>query len=64
MPRRPGSGFQEKVAAGRAADVSFVLGELTGAHPPWPGAGMHDETPRRAELSPTACSVSVPLNTS
>src|ERR1700744_1510729 len=28
--RRPGSGFQEKVAPGRAADVSFVLGELTG----------------------------------
>ena len=31
--RRRGSGSQEKVAAGRAADVSFVLGELTGAHP-------------------------------
>src|SRR6202035_5095594 len=27
-----------KVAAGRAADVSFVLGELTGTHPAWPGA--------------------------
>jgi dienelactone hydrolase len=40
--RRPGSGFQEKVAAGRAADVSFVLGELTGAHPAWPGAGLVD----------------------
>ena len=40
--RRPGSGFQEKVAAGRAADVSFVLGELTGAHPAWPGAGLID----------------------
>jgi predicted dienelactone hydrolase len=32
--RRRGSGFWEKVAAGRAADVSFVLGELTGAHRP------------------------------
>src|SRR5580693_206950 len=40
-PRR-GPGFWEKVAAGRAADVSFVLGELTGAHPPWPGAGLID----------------------
>jgi dienelactone hydrolase len=40
--RRPGSGFQEKVAAGRAADVSFVLGELTGAHPAWPPAGLID----------------------
>jgi dienelactone hydrolase len=40
--RRPGSGFQEKVAAGRAADVSFVLDELTGAHPAWAGAGLID----------------------
>jgi dienelactone hydrolase len=32
----------EKVAAGRAADVSFVLGELTGPHPAWPGAGLID----------------------
>jgi dienelactone hydrolase len=40
--RRRGSGSQEKVAAGRAADVSFVLGELTGAHPAWPGAGLID----------------------
>ena len=32
----------EKVAAGRAADVSFVLGELTGAHPAWPGADLID----------------------
>jgi dienelactone hydrolase len=40
--RRPGTGFQEKVAAGRAADVSFVLGELTGAHPAWPGGGLID----------------------
>ena len=37
-----GSGFWEKVVAGRAADVSFVLGELTGAHPAWPGAGLID----------------------
>ena len=28
--------------AGRAADVSFVLNELTGAHPAWPGAGLID----------------------
>jgi dienelactone hydrolase len=40
-PRR-GTGFWEKVVAGRAADVSFVLGELTGAHPAWPGAGLID----------------------
>jgi dienelactone hydrolase len=40
--RRRGSGFWEKVAAGRAADVSFVLHELTGAHPAWPGAGLID----------------------
>ena len=40
-PRR-GRGFWEKVVAGRAADVSFVLGELTGAHPPWPGAALID----------------------
>jgi pimeloyl-ACP methyl ester carboxylesterase len=30
------------VVAGRAADVSFVLGELTGAHPAWPGAALID----------------------
>jgi dienelactone hydrolase len=40
-PRR-GPGFWEKVVTGRAADVSFVLGELTGAHPAWPGAGLID----------------------
>jgi dienelactone hydrolase len=45
--RRRGSGFQdggfqEKVAAGRAADVSFVLGELTRAHPARPGAALID----------------------
>jgi len=38
--RRRGTGFWEKVVAGRAADVSFVLTELTGAHPAWPGAAL------------------------
>jgi predicted dienelactone hydrolase len=38
-PRRDG---KEKVVAGRAADVCFVLGELTGARPAWPGAGLID----------------------
>jgi dienelactone hydrolase len=33
---------KEEVAAGRAADVCFVLNELTGAHPAWPGAGLID----------------------
>jgi dienelactone hydrolase len=33
---------KEEVAAGRAADVCFVLHELTGAHPAWPGAGLID----------------------
>jgi dienelactone hydrolase len=37
-PRRD----QEEVAAGRAADVCFVLDELTGEHPAWPGAGLID----------------------
>jgi dienelactone hydrolase len=32
----------EEVAAGRAADVRFVLDELTGAHPAWPGARLID----------------------
>jgi dienelactone hydrolase len=40
--RQRGQGFWEKMAAGRSADVSFVLGELTGAHPPWPSAGLID----------------------
>jgi dienelactone hydrolase len=40
--RRRGTGFWEKLGAGRAADVSFVLGELTGAHPAWPGAALID----------------------
>jgi dienelactone hydrolase len=33
---------KEEVAASRAADVCFVLDELTGAHPAWPGAGLID----------------------
>jgi dienelactone hydrolase len=40
-PRR-GTGFWEKVVAGRAADVCFVLGELTSAHRAWPGAALID----------------------
>jgi dienelactone hydrolase len=40
--RQRGTGSQEQVAAGRAADVSFVLGELTGAYRAWPGAGLID----------------------
>src|SRR5579875_677091 len=32
----------EKVVAGRAADVRFVLGKLTGAHPAWPGGALID----------------------
>ena len=35
-------GRGEKVVAGRAADVGFVLNQLTGAHPAWPGAGLID----------------------
>ncbi|MGH3176640.1 MAG: hypothetical protein ACRDPF_22605 [Streptosporangiaceae bacterium] len=31
-----------KPDGGRAADVSFVLGELTSAHPAWSGAGLID----------------------
>ena len=40
--RQRGFWEKEKVAAGRAADVSFVLGELTGARPAWPGAALID----------------------
>jgi dienelactone hydrolase len=40
-PRRGGA-FWEKVVTGRAADVSFVLGELAGADPARPGAGLID----------------------
>ena len=32
----------EKPAKGRAADVSFVLGRLTGAHSKWKGARLID----------------------
>ena len=39
---RRGSGFWEKVVAGRGADVSFVLSQLIGADPAWPGAGLID----------------------
>jgi hypothetical protein len=35
-------GFWEKLAQGRAADVSFVLDELTGRHPAWHGARLID----------------------
>jgi dienelactone hydrolase len=34
--------FKEKLMAGRAADVSFVLGELTGPRPAWQGGGLID----------------------
>jgi dienelactone hydrolase len=40
--RQRSTGFPEKVAAGRAADVSFVLGELTVTHPAWPAAALID----------------------
>ncbi|MGD0065323.1 MAG: alpha/beta hydrolase [Streptosporangiaceae bacterium] len=40
--RRRGTGFWEKVVAGRAADVRFVLNELTGTHQAWPGAALID----------------------
>jgi dienelactone hydrolase len=40
--RGRGEGFWEKLVPGRAADVSFVLNELTGAHPAWPGAALID----------------------
>jgi dienelactone hydrolase len=40
-PRR-GPRFWEKVVTGRAADVRFVLGQLTGAQPAWPSAGLID----------------------
>jgi dienelactone hydrolase len=40
--RRGGEGFWEKAVAGRTADISFVLSELTGEHPARPGAGLID----------------------
>jgi predicted dienelactone hydrolase len=36
--------FWDKLGAGRAADVSFVLDELTGPHPKWQGAGLIDQS--------------------
>ena len=44
LARRRDAGFWEKIVAGRAADVSFVLIELTGAHPAWPGAALIDRS--------------------
>jgi hypothetical protein len=35
-------GFWDKLGAGRAADVSFVLDELTAPHPAWPGGRLID----------------------
>ncbi|OLF19032.1 alpha/beta hydrolase family protein [Actinophytocola xanthii] len=37
-------GFWQKLVPGRAADVSFVLDELTGAHPAWRGARLIDRS--------------------
>ncbi|MFD9030903.1 alpha/beta hydrolase family protein [Streptomyces sp. NPDC059567] len=34
--------FWKRLVTGRAADVSFVLDELTGAHAPWDGAPLLD----------------------
>jgi hypothetical protein len=41
--------FAEKLARGRAADVSFVLDQLTGRQPAWPGARLID--PRRIAMA-------------
>jgi dienelactone hydrolase len=40
--RERDSEFKEKLVGGRAADVSFVLSELTGAHPARPGTALID----------------------
>jgi dienelactone hydrolase len=40
--RERGSWEKGKVTAGRAADVSFVLDELTGVRPVWPGGALID----------------------
>jgi len=40
--RQQGSWEKENVTASRAADVSFVLGELTGGTLAWPGAALID----------------------
>ncbi|MEV8633051.1 alpha/beta hydrolase [Streptosporangium sp. NPDC051023] len=37
-------GFHEKAVDGRAADVSFVLDELTGPHSKWKGASLIDRS--------------------
>ncbi|MEV0346161.1 alpha/beta hydrolase [Nonomuraea sp. NPDC050680] len=37
-----GKGWWAKLEKSRAADVSFVLDQLTGAHPKWKGAGLID----------------------
>jgi hypothetical protein len=37
-------GFWDKLGASCAADVSFVLDELTGAHPKWDGAWLIDSS--------------------
>src|SRR5260370_36844105 len=58
-PRR-GKGFWEKVVAGRAADVSFVLGELTGAHLAWPGAALID--PSRMAVAGHSASGPAPIS--
>ncbi len=42
-------GFWEKLASGRAADVSFVLDRLTGPRPAWQGARLID--PRRIGMA-------------
>lgn len=42
--RRRGPEFWHKVVTGRAADVSFVLDQLTGSQPPWSGAELIDPT--------------------
>ena len=38
----PRQGRTEKVVAGRAADIGFVLSELTAARPAWAGGGLID----------------------
>jgi predicted dienelactone hydrolase len=40
--RQRGAWEKGQVTASRAADVSFVLGELTAARPAWPGAALID----------------------
>jgi hypothetical protein len=50
---------KEEVAAGRAADVGFVLDELTGAHPAWPGAGLID--PSRMAMAGGAAAIAAML---